>query len=277
MSRLRKSLAAGLSLMAMAAAVHVDAATLKASYFFDNTLASSTAGAPDLVAIDPSGTSGFVSDTVYGNARPVYFVGGTTAVANQGGLAFNSTGLLTSDSYSVALTFEFFDRPNAWRRILDVTNRTSDAGFYVDPSSQLDVYPVAGSSVAFTNGVYRNVALTVGPSGANNVTAYIDGIGSFTTTTNSLDLLSGGLINLFIDNNQGGGQGEWSTANIASARFYDGVLTAAEVRAINHDPITPPPVGGVPEPASWAMLLVGFGAIGATMRRRATAMATVAA
>ncbi|WP_226896013.1 PEPxxWA-CTERM sorting domain-containing protein [Polymorphobacter sp. PAMC 29334] len=268
MSRLHKSLTIGLSVLALTVAANAGAATLKASYFFDNTLASSTAGAPDLVAIDPSGTSGFVTDTVYGNSRQVFHVGGTNANANQGGLAFNSTGLLTSDSYSVALTFEFFDRANAWRRILDVTNRTSDAGFYVDPGNQLDVYPISGSSVAFTNDVYRNVALTVGPAGPNNVTGYIDGIGSFTTTTNTLDLLPGGLINLFIDNNMGGGQGEWSTANIASARFYDGVLTAAEVGAINHDPVTPPPVGGVPEPASWAMMLVGFGSIGTVLRRR---------
>lgn len=28
------------------------------------------------------------------------------------------------------------------------------------------------------------------------------------------------------------------------------------------------PVGGVPEPATWAMMLIGFGAIGVTMRRR---------
>jgi len=276
MSRLRQSLAIGLSLLALTVSANADAATLKASYFFDNTLASSTAGAPDLVAIDPSGTSGFVNDSVYGSARQVYFVGGTNANANQGDLAFSSTGLLTSDSYSVALTFEFFDRQNAWRRILDVTNRGSDAGFYVDPSNQLDVYPISGSSVAFNNGVYRNVALTVGPSGLNNVTGYIDGVGSFTTTTNSLDLLPGGLINLFIDNDMGGGQGEWSTANIASARFYDGVLTAAEVGAINHDPVTPPD-GGVPEPASWAMMLIGFGATGAVLRRRPMTARAVAA
>ncbi|RZM17884.1 MAG: PEP-CTERM sorting domain-containing protein, partial [Sphingomonas sp.] len=35
-------------------------------------------------------------------------------------------------------------------------------------------------------------------------------------------------------------------------------------------------VGSVPEPATWAMLLLGFGMIGATIRRRAPG-ATVAA
>jgi hypothetical protein len=36
-------------------------------------------------------------------------------------------------------------------------------------------------------------------------------------------------------------------------------------------------VGGVPEPASWAMLIAGFGLTGAAMRRRAAALKSVAA
>jgi hypothetical protein len=32
-------------------------------------------------------------------------------------------------------------------------------------------------------------------------------------------------------------------------------------------------VGGVPEPSSWAMLIAGFGLVGATMRRRRTVVA----
>ena len=35
----------------------------------------------------------------------------------------------------------------------------------------------------------------------------------------------------------------------------------------------PPGIGGVPEPASWAMLIAGFGLTGAAMRRRRTAVA----
>ena len=38
--------------------------------------------------------------------------------------------------------------------------------------------------------------------------------------------------------------------------------------------VTPPPIGGVPEPATWAMLLTGFGLVGATMRRRSAAVAS---
>lgn len=36
--------------------------------------------------------------------------------------------------------------------------------------------------------------------------------------------------------------------------------------------VPPADVGSVPEPISWALMLVGFGAIGATMRRRSTTL-----
>jgi hypothetical protein len=38
-----------------------------------------------------------------------------------------------------------------------------------------------------------------------------------------------------------------------------------------------PGVGGIPEPASWAMLIMGFGLVGASMRRRASIGARVSA
>ena len=37
-------------------------------------------------------------------------------------------------------------------------------------------------------------------------------------------------------------------------------------------PPPPPPPGAVPEPASWAMMLFGFGAVGSALRRRRTAV-----
>ena len=237
------------------------AATLKASYLFNNNLSSSVGGASDLQLTNPTETGGFETDTVFGNSRTVLFIGGSNANASQGGLTFNSTGLLTSDSYSVALTFEFLDRTGQWRRILDVQERTSDNGFYVDPSNNLNVFPINGSNAGFTTNQYRNVALTVGPGGV--VKAYIDGGASLSSTTNIMNIGPNGLINLFLDNTEGGGQQEWSQSRIAVANFYDGVLTSDEVFGINQNP-----TGAVPEPSTWAMMIMGFGAAGVMMRRR---------
>ncbi len=50
-------------------------------------------------------------------------------------------------------------------------------------------------------------------------------------------------------------------------------LTAAQVGDIYASAANPaaPPAGTVPEPASWALMLAGFGAVGGVMRRRAVA------
>jgi hypothetical protein len=78
------------------------------------------------------------------------------------------------------------------------------------------------------------------PSGSSNIGS-IDLIAYF----NSLDLVG-------FDNPQGGG-------------FF----TAGD-QALPNDPFLPvviPPVGGVPEPASWALMVAGFGLTGAAMRQ----------
>eukprot|EP01041_Mallomonas_annulata_P030482 gene30482-52619_t len=136
--RSMKFLAAAIAATVALTAGAAEAATLKASYLFNNNLTSSVGGAPDLVLTDPTGTSAFQTDTVFGNSRTVLFIGGDSSNANQGGFTFNSTGLLTSDSYSIALTFEFLERTNGWRRIVDVEERNSDNGFYVDPVNNLN-------------------------------------------------------------------------------------------------------------------------------------------
>jgi hypothetical protein len=225
----------------------LNAATLVADYEFSGNLSSSVAGAPDLVAVDPLGVASFTGG-VYnwgGNASPP---------SQQGGLVFNSTGLLNPESYSVVMNFKFNERDGAWRRILDVQNRASDDGFYVDPSNNLDIFPVAGSSSAFTTGDFHTVILTVG---GNVVTAYLDGVQEFSTTTPIMNIDNsdnpGNLINLFLDNTAGGGQGEWSSGSIDYVKFYDGVLTVSS---------------GVPEPSTWALMLLGFAGLGFGAFRR---------
>ncbi len=263
------------AVVAFSAAGYAHGATLVGSYLFNNNLNSSVAGAPALTATDPLGTSGFATDAVFGNPHTVYHVDGAANPAgNQGGLTFNSTGLLTADSYSIALTIDFAGT-TGWRRIVDVQGRQSDAGFYVDPSSDMDLFGASGSAVPYNNTGYNNIVLTVGPAGPNNVTAYLQGGLSFSTTTSIMNLGSDGLINLFLDNVVGGGLYEWSPVNIAAVNFYNGVLTADEAAAINGDPLAAPPTAGVPEPAAWAMMITGFFGVGATLRRRRMTAATL--
>jgi hypothetical protein len=119
------------------------AATLVATYTFDNTFVALEAGVPALSAVNPLGTGGFVLDTVAGTSRRVYqFLGNASPASQQGGLTFDNSGSkIPNASYSVELYFSFFDGEGQWRRILDVENRQSDNGLYVDTSNHLAVIP----------------------------------------------------------------------------------------------------------------------------------------
>lgn len=245
------------------AVLPAQAATLVGSYGFDNSLAASQSGGRALSLIDPTGQSGFSTDTVFGAERTVFNFRGSATSSQQGGFSLDTNGLLASDSYSVALTFKFNERNGNWRRIIDVSNRQDDDGFYVNTGNNLTVFPEAGSNVNFTSGAYRNVVLTVN---GNQVSAFVDGGASFTTTTNVMNLANGpGKLTFFVDNVVGGGGGEWSSGSIAALRVYNGVLSADEIAKLNDIPFVAP---GVPEPATWAMLIAGFGLVGGTMRRR---------
>jgi hypothetical protein len=251
----------GAALAAALPTVPAAAVTLVGSYGFNNTLTSSTPG-QTLGLIDPTGRSGFGTDTVFGQQRTVFNFRGTNATGQQSGLTFDTGGLLTANSYSVALTFKFNERDGQWRRIMDVSNRTSDNGLYADPSNNLNVFPSSGSAVNFTSGKYRNVVLTVN---GGQTSLFVDGGANFTANNNVMHLTNGpGRLTFFADNALGGGQGEWSSGSIAALRVYNGVLGAAEIAELNKVPFV---AGAVPEPATWGMMILGFGLVGGAMRR----------
>jgi len=229
-------------------------ASLVATYTFNNTLAAEQTGVAALTAVDPLGTSGFQTATVFGNLQTTYhFNGAATPPADQGGLDFNTTGLITSNDYSVEMVVELTGSAG-WRRLLDSSDRQSDDGLYIDPSDDLDSYPNGGSGSPFSANTFFDIFVTVDPS--NTVTGYFSGVQQFSETSTSLDVATNTL-GFFLDNVVGGGQGEWSSGNIALIKVFNTALTPSEVAAETADPFQ----GTAPEPGSWILLLGGVAGV----------------
>ncbi len=219
-------------------------ATLVATYRFAQTFAADQAGVPPLVPADPTMTSAFQSDTVFGATHAVWaFNGAPLPLTSQGGLTLAAAALVSPASYSVDMVVELTQRDLAWRRLIDVQNRQSDNGFYVDTSNNLDIYPVSGSTGAFTLGAFHHVVLTVdGSTMIPTVRAYLDGTPQFTTPTAEMSLDGdptnnpGELMGFFLDNVAGGGAGEWSAGEVALIRVWDGVLTDSQAASLAASP-----------------------------------------
>jgi hypothetical protein len=255
---MKSSVLAAVGALSFVTANAFAAAIPVAEYAFNNNFNSSIGGAPALTAVDPLGSSGFRTDTVFGQTRTVYDFTGTTSA--QSGLSLNVAGLLSSNStYTVEMQFQFTERDRGWRRILDSQNRQSDNGFYVNTSNQLAVYPFAGAS-SFSNGAYHDVVLS-----NNNgvITFYLDGGAQNTITSNVMNISPANLLNFFLDNTVGGGAGEYSSGSVALIRVFDAALTGTDVGSLPQAPTA------VPEPATLALLVPGLLAGIAARRRRA--------
>ena len=219
---------------AMAAALalvsSMNGATLVAEYRYNGNLASSAGGAPALVSVDPLGLNAFVTDVVNGQTQQVFnWVGNAVPVTQQAGFTLDTTGLVVTNSYSVEMIFELTQREGQWRRLIDVEDRQSDDGFYVNPGNQLAVYPIISSLTPFTNNVYEHVVLTVD---GGTISAYLNGLQQFSGTSTLMDIQFSRQMGFFIDNVVAGGQGEFSNGSIALLRLYAGVLVTPSLSII---------------------------------------------
>lgn len=220
-----------LGVAAAVAAMPATAANLVADYQLNGTLADSLGG-PDIT--NNGGTLG---------------ANGITFGINQGP---SLGGFNNAESFSIVMGFSF-NSLTGYRKILDFKNRSSDAGLY-NLNTSLNFYPV-GSTITgqFQVGVVHRVVFTRDAGG--NINTYVDGNNglNFVDSANQATIPS--VLHFF--NDDFAVPGEASSGFVDYIQIYDAALTNQQIIS-----------GDVPEPASWAMMIAGFGLIGATMRRR---------
>lgn len=223
-----------------------------ATYQFNNTTNADQGGVPALSQVlNGSASSAYVTDTVFGHSRTVLELTGSGG--NNAGLSYSNTSpTLPGTAYAVELLFEFTANPGGWRKIIDVSNRASDNGFYVDPSGSLNIFPVAGLQ-PWTNNIYHQVVMSVN---AGTVSVYLDNTLALSASTAVMNLPGGNPLDFFLDD-FATSTNEFSSSRVALINLFDTPLSASDVAALfgNGDPL-----GGAatPEPGSWAMLCGGL-------------------
>ena len=163
------------------------------------------------------------------------------------------------------IVFSLADHPNTYRRLVNSYDDAApnDAGLYVGPSNQLNLYNLGPNSggTALSTGPYYDVVLSVAPGSER---AYLDG--AFEVAIGSTpDRIQGHTLSFFLDD-----AFEYANGRVAMIRVFQGALSDAEVLALHGggNPFT----AAVPEPETYAMLLAGLGVLGvlgvATRRRQ---------
>lgn len=197
------------------------AATLKAEYRLDNTLAPSFGQAPSLVPIETNGANRFATETALGNS-------GSVMTFPQGnGLQVSTVGVIPPTTYTIVVDFRLTD-VSGYRRILDFKNATSDNGLY-DLDGQLVFYSTANGSQSpppitpsAHGDPYHEVTLSRDDSG--QVIGTVDGSEQFRfdDTASDATLDPDQILRFFKDDNAT--PGEESAGAVSDIRLYDGPL-----------------------------------------------------
>lgn len=185
--------------------------------------------------------------------------------------AFANRGL-----YSVELFFSL-DQVGGYRRVLDFKNGTDEDGLYLYNG---DISFFGQSKTADTNLKPGQMThLVISRDGAQRVRAYVNGSEVFSfndsQTADAIFSKTDGIARFFRDNGN-----EASAGFVDFIRLYDRVVDTTEVLTLynqgNPIRVFDPLPNGVPEPSTWAAMLIGFAGVGLAVRRRrsATTLAT---
>ncbi len=203
-------------------------------------------------------------------------------------IALATLGTLAAASPALAATVTFDTQPAVY-----FVPSVTDGGFIF--TSTADGFGTNNESSLPTNGTMHLTSWTNGGSESGFTMAALDGS---VFTLNSFQFGGGyssqfqfaGVTSLTVSGT--GGQAAFSktfTAGVDYTNFQIGTLfmdgqdaTSLTFAAFgsgnraNFDDFVFNSQGGVPEPASWAMMIFGLGAVGATMRRRGARMIVAA-
>lgn len=146
----------------------------------------------------------------------------------------------------------------------------ADFIFQFDGTSLFGGKPISGSGTFTTNDVTvqqngRDAQKIVGITGTFNGSA-ITGLNPTIFGADNFYYLTGQFVS---GNGLGFNTASGTSANLfASTGRYRVTATSLDQTGFVQASAVAAPVGSVPEPATWAMFLLGFGLLGATMRHR---------
>lgn len=199
---------------------------------------------------------------------------GGTAFATSGGANPLLGGI--DGAGSVVAWINLASLPSTQGRIFSIAGESevgNDFDFQINQDNFLNLYTDGGSAtraaIAFDAGdlgQWLFVAGTFTEGGPRDL--YIGGALSATSTAGSHNPNSApfyvGQSNVFGN--------RYFDGAIAKVAVFDYALSASDIADLSAAAVFLP-TGGVPEPATWALLILGFGATGAAMRRRTTTVA----
>lgn len=246
--------AAGVATALAAAPCAMAAQTPRHSYEFSGNLADAFGG-PSMV-VSEGANNAFVGSSVSGG---LHFAG------NQGP---NLTGgFLSPDVYSIEMFFSLEDL-DGYRRLIDFKNGAEDNGLYLQGGALLFYFPGALQNAVVGSSPGSIAHLVMTRDAAQNVTAYWNGAAAFAfKDTGGVATLTapGGIARFFDDDGS-----EASAGFVDFIRTYDVALTQNDVASLynggNPHRIEIP--SAVPEPQTWALMVLGFGGTGVFLRTR---------
>jgi hypothetical protein len=215
--------------------INLPAQTLTADYQFQNSHASSVAGAPTLTDLIrpgqtcPAYCNTFATETVYGNSQSVL----AFPYDNGLGLAPTTSVLSNNGIYTIGILARFNNLAGQYTRLIEFKNGTNDRGLYFyNHQLVFFSYGIYGPTIVNEN-AYAFVVLT--RDGAGMITGYVNGWPQFTVddSSNQYGVIDSNNVLRFFQDNLTGASGEDSAGAVARIRIWDGVLSADDIAALS--------------------------------------------